>query len=69
MGCGSGRRRGGRGRRHRFRATGLTRWQRATDTPLSVDQQREALKAQAADLEQALADVRTRLNGLDADES
>jgi hypothetical protein len=66
MGYGSGR--GGRGRRNRFWATGLTGVQRAqANAPISQEQERELLEAQAAQCEQALADIRGRLEQLDND--
>ena len=70
MGCGMGRGRGGRGQRNRFWATGLTGMQRAAAAaPITADQQREALEAHAAELEQSLANIRARLEELGDTES
>ena len=67
-GCGGRGMRGGfrAGWRNLFHATGLTRWQRAGAGPrlqpgLGPEQDQEALKRQAEYLEQALGDVRKRL--------
>ena len=74
MGRGSGR---GGGRRNRFwfRATGLTGWQRAgmgwfgggvpTTPAVSGDQELAVMKQQAVGLEQALADLKARIEGFD----
>ncbi len=63
MGLGWGR--GGHGRRNGFRATGLARRQRTqADTPITEEQERGLLEAQAAQLKQSLADVRGRLDEL-----
>jgi len=67
---GRGRGGGGRGFRHWFHATGLTARQRAAMymppyaggfAPPSVEQQVEALKAQAAYFESALADIKKQI--------
>ena len=70
-GCGSfgGGRGGGRGRRNRFHATGLTGWQRAADTDAGPGREQglvALLKSQAERLEAALAAIRKRIQGLEA---
>jgi len=69
---------GGRGWRNMFFATGLTGWQRAAagsppawnsppDIPLPTkEQERAALKQQAEYLEQALEELRKRMENLEA---
>ena len=74
LGRGAGRG-GGWGHRHCFRATGLTGWQRASmgwpgddasqQTAPSKEQELLALKQQAAELELAMAEVRSRLQELE----
>ncbi len=71
-GCGGGRG-GGRGWRNQFFATGLTGWRRATgwqagDIPQAPtrEQQLDALKSQAGNLEDALGDIRKRIGELEA---
>ena len=67
-GLGFGRGRGGRGRRHRFWATGLTGRQRIqAEAPVTEDQERERLEAQAAQFERSLAEIRGRLDELQDD--
>jgi hypothetical protein len=79
-GCGWGRGRGGRGRRNRFYATGLTGWQRtaaANAAPVAPDAPGTAaargdhrlaalLKSAIGRIDAALADIRKRLQGLEA---
>ncbi len=73
-GRGGGR---GRGHRHWFYATGLPGWARAgygspaVAAPYAppVQQQTDALKAQAEFLEQQLEDVRERLSELEAEQA
>ncbi len=60
---------GGRGRRNRFHATGLTGWQRAADTDAGPGREQGLaafLKGQAERLEAALAAIRKRIEGLEA---
>ena len=72
---GRGRGGGGRGRRNRYWATGLTGWQRAAwgappVVPMApaVDRDKElqALKGQAEYLENALNEIRQRMENLEA---
>jgi len=70
MGAGRGRgawygRGGGRGWRNRFYATGLPGWQRAAGAP-APEQELTALKAQAAQAEGALDNLRKRITELEA---
>jgi len=69
---------GGRGRRNRFYATGLTGWQRAAGVapygaaaqPMSEPapaQQVDALKAQAEYFEDALEQIRSRIQDLESE--
>jgi len=85
MGFGSGRGfrgcGGGRGRRNMFYATGLTGWQRAAGvqygTPYAApyatvptkEQELEALKGQAEYFENAMGDIRKRLQELEAEKA
>lgn len=75
---GRGRGGGGRGRRNRFFATGLTGWQRASGvapygvapqpTPQPAPaQQLDALKAQADYFQDALEQIRARIQDLESD--
>ncbi len=75
---GFGRGRGGWGRRNWFYATGLTAWQRAGMAqipltgpgvgpfpgPMTEEQELDALKVQAASLENALAGIKKRIEEL-----
>ena len=76
MGWGGGRGAGGgRGWRNRFRATGLTGWQRAwtgwfRGGPLAApgtapDAEVAGLREQAAELERALADAKSRIESVE----
>jgi hypothetical protein len=69
FGRGFGRCRGGAGRgwRHQFFATGLPGWQRAavSVTPPESGQELQALKSQAARFENALEDIRKRIQELE----
>ena len=75
--CGMGRGAGlgrGNGRRNMFLATGLTGWQRATGgaPALAVPtkaQEVDALKGQAEYLENALAEIKQRMQGLAVEKS
>ena len=80
MGQGSFFHGGGRGRRNRFYATGLTRWQRGDFnypafnwrgssyvTGWTVKEEKEALKSQMEFLERELADLRAHIATLDTD--
>ncbi len=62
-GGGGGRGRGGHGRRNQFYATGLTGRQRAA---MSVEQQLDMLKGQAENFQDALEDIRKRIEELQA---
>jgi len=71
---------GGWGRRYWYRATGLTGWQRAAvgwpgfagyyaapfAAPMTKDQELDALKGQAEYLQEALDDIRKRMEELQA---
>ena len=72
---------GGRGRRNRFYATGLTRWQRGAfnypafgwggssyGTDWTVKEEKEALKSQMEFLEKELAALRDHITALDKGE-
>ncbi len=80
-GPGSFGRGGGRGRRNRFYATGLTRWQRGAfnfpafgwggspySTGWTVKEEKEALKSQMEFLERELAALRDHIATLDKSE-
>lgn len=79
-GCGEGRG-AGRGWRGTFRATGLTGWQRAavgwpmavglppTMPALTREQQLDALKMQAGQLESALAALRRQIDNMEVRKS
>ncbi|MDP8258178.1 MAG: DUF5320 domain-containing protein [Candidatus Aadella gelida] len=53
---------GGRGRRNRFYATGLTRWQRNESVPAN---EKEELKSEAEMLKQELKDVQACIDALE----
>ncbi len=80
MGFGRGRGGGGRGFRNMFYTTGLTGWQRATAAPWAAvappyaaaptrDQQVTALKSQAAYFENALDELRKRIEEIEAEKA
>lgn len=56
---------GGRGWRHWFYATGLPFWARGGFPAPSADQQREALKAQAKWMAEALESIHKRIDELE----
>lgn len=75
FGWGGGRGRG-RGWRHGYRATGLPGWARWAWPPAygvpagpTAPEQTEALKAQAAQMEQALNEIRKRISELETAQS
>jgi hypothetical protein len=78
MRFGRGRGAGGRGFRNMFNATGLTGWQRAAGGPMAAavrpyaaaptrEQQVTALKSQAAYFDNALDELRKRIEELEAE--
>ena len=80
MGAGRGRGCGGRGFRNMFHPTGLTGWQRAAGGPWAAvvpppaaaatrDQQVTALKSQAAYFENALDELRKRIDELESEKT
>ncbi|MFP4106157.1 MAG: DUF5320 domain-containing protein [Phycisphaerae bacterium] len=67
-GFGGGRGRGGRGWRNRFFATGLFGWQRGAAQPpaAEADQQLDTLRDQAEYFENALNDIRRRIDDMES---